>query len=210
MVTVSHLVQEHVNMRPLLQEAMIEGIVNYALLAEKLKPAIEKKLRKRVKLSAIVMALRRHSEGLANYNRKANLKFEIIIKTNLVDIAVHRTPGLPELLKKIQGIVSYEKGDTLNIINGNYEISVVVSEKYSDRVLGMLSQEKVITVKPGLVSLALTFSERFYDTPGVVAKLTRKLAWENINVVEIISTYTELNFIIDRDDLTRAYEVLAG
>jgi hypothetical protein len=36
----------------------------------------------------------------------------------------------------------------------------------------------------------------------------RKLAWENINVYEIVSTMTELTVVISREDSSRGYEAL--
>ena len=37
---------------------------------------------------------------------------------------------------------------------------------------------------------------------------TRRLAWEDINLTEIISTMNELTFVIDREDSMKAYDVL--
>jgi aspartokinase len=209
MVTVSLLVQEHVDGRPLLQEALIEGIVNYANLAERLHPHIEEKLRKKVKHSAIVMALRRHAEKLERLTPKhATVPYDINIKTNLCDIEVQKTPRLVELLKEIDRSIRYDKGDFMNVIHGNYETSVIAPEKYLLEIRKKLSTQKIIAARSGLVAVALTFRGRFYETPGIVARLTRLLAWENINILEIVSTYTELTFIIDKNNLTRAYDVL--
>jgi aspartokinase len=209
MATISLLVQEHVAARPLLQEALIEGIVNYASLAEKLQPMIETRLQKRVKLSAVVMALRRHSENLKEFGlRHEEVPYEIIIRTSLCDLVLVKTPGLVETLKHVDSIIKYERGDSMNVIHGNYETSVIVPEKYKPEILKRLTGEKIIATRDGLVALGLTFKGRFYDTPGVVAKLTRALAWANVNIIEIVSTYTELTFIIDKNDLTTAYEVL--
>ena len=59
------------------------------------------------------------------------------------------------------------------------------------------------------MSLTIIFkSERFTDTPGVIFNIVRKLAWENINIYEIISTMTELTFILSKKDSMKAYDVL--
>jgi aspartokinase len=211
MATTSLLVQQHVRERPLLQEALIEGIVSYANLAEKLHPHIERMLNKKVKHSAIVMALRRYSETLQRAERTTTrLKHELVIKTSLCDIAVQKTASLMEKLRHIDRLVRYDKGDSLNIVHGNYETSIVVNQKYQKEILERLSGEQIIAVRGSLVAVAMTFSAKFYDTPGIVAKYTRALAWENINVIEIVSTYTELAFIIAEHDLTKAYEVLSA
>jgi aspartokinase len=209
MVTVSHLVGEHIRRRPLLQEAILEGIVNFGSLAEQLRPIIEKELGKKVKHSAVVMALRRNSESLSKpFARKFDYRSEIIIKTGICDLVIAKSPELFERLKKAYELVDYSKGDTLNIVHGNYEVSIVVSERVVEQLKRLLYGIKVISTEKRLVSIALRFSEKFVSTPGVIATITRKLAWNKINIVEIVSTMTELNVIIREEDLTRAYSTL--
>jgi aspartokinase len=38
--------------------------------------------------------------------------------------------------------------------------------------------------------------------------VTRNLAWNNINIVELFSAYSELSIVIDKKDSVKAYEVL--
>jgi aspartokinase len=59
-----------------------------------------------------------------------------------------------------------------------------------------------------LVALSLVFTGDFLQTPGIVYEAVRRLAWEEINVIEIVSTMNELTFVIRRQDSMRAFEVL--
>jgi aspartokinase len=209
MVTISHLVGELIKKRPLLQEAILEGIVNFGAVADQLKPAIEKDLGKTVKHSAIVMALHRHADNLSKpIPRRFDLKSEIIMKTNICDLLLAKSPELFERLKKAYELVDYDKGDTLNIVHGNYEVSLVVSERIVEQLKKLLHGMKIVKTERNLVSIALRFGEKFVSTPGVIATITRKLAWNKINIVEIVSTMTELNVIIRDEDLTLAYKTL--
>ena len=49
---------------------MGKELISHGNLAEQLKPGIEKELGKKVKESAIVMALRRYQEDLQGFDRK--------------------------------------------------------------------------------------------------------------------------------------------
>ena len=71
-----------------------------------------------------------------------------------------------------------------------------------------LDYEEIIDHKRGLVSLTMLFSGDFLQTPGIIFQALRLLAWENINVYEIISTMTELTVVIRKEDSTRGYEAL--
>jgi aspartokinase len=105
-------------------------------------------------------------------------------------------------------IVDFQKGDFLNIIHGRHEVSVVTNERYSDKLLNLLTGEKILNIEKNLVSLTLTFSKDFLYTPGVIYNIVRNIAWENINIYEVVSTNTELTFILNKKDAVKGYKVL--
>ena len=60
-----------------------------------------------------------------------------------------------------------------------------------------------------MVALTIVFHDgNFLQTPGIMYLALRKLAWENINVLEIVSTMNVLTFAIKREDSMRAYATL--
>jgi len=210
MVTISHVVQKLVNDRVFIQEAMSRGIISHGSLAEQLKPEIEEELGREVKHHAIVMALRRYTETLKERHKKISFDYtsEIIMKTDICDVAVFRSPTLLDKIKEIYDIVDFEKGDILNVIHGRYEVSIVTNERYRERVLEFLNGEKVLNVEKDLVSLTLTYAKDFLYTPGVIFNVVRNIAWENINIFEIVSTNTELTFILHKKDAVKGYKAL--
>ncbi|MFH2027547.1 MAG: hypothetical protein ABIJ08_00265 [Nanoarchaeota archaeon] len=211
MVTVSHLVKHIIKDKPFLQEALANKLISYGNLADQLRPKIEEELEKNVKHSAVVMALRRYSDELEKEHRQVtsfNYKSEIIMKTNICDVCVLRKPTMMTKLKKLYGMVDFDKGDTLNIILGNFEVSIVTNEKYKQKVLDFLKDEKILVKESNLVALTMRFSDDFIHTPGVIFTTIRKLAWENINIFEIISTLSELTLILRKADSMKAYDAL--
>jgi len=210
MVTVSHLVSKIVSSRPILHDAMEQGIISYGNLAEQLIPEIEEELSKKVKHSAVVMALRRYAENLEKTTSKPRFDYnsEIIMKTNLCDISVRKSPSLFAKLKKVYSIVNYEKGDVLNIIHGNYEVSIISNMRHMDKIKKELKGEKILNIEGDLVSLSLSFSGDFLHTPGIISTAARKLNWENVNIYELVSTLTELTFIVSKKDSAKGYSAL--
>ena len=212
MVTVSHIVKKIVSEQPFVEEALGNGIINFANLADEILPRIEKELGKNVNAPAVVMALRRYSEEVA-VQRKKSRKFdytsELIVKSNLCDYTFVKTPMMLRKLRTVHSLVNFERGDTLNIILGNNEVSVIINEKYAPNLSKFFSGEKVINKEHSLVALTIVFTaDDFTHTPGVIFNAVRKLAWENINIYEIISTMTELTFILSNKDSMKAYNVL--
>ena len=208
MVTVSHLVKKMIDAKPAIQDAILEGIVNYSHLAEKMLPSIESEMGNQVKKSAVLMALHRHAESLKERSQGRNvfdINPEIVIKTDLCDICVVKNPSSYDKIRQIYRIVDFEKGDTLNVIQGNYETTIVASQKHLMPIQEILKKEKVLNIEKDLVSLTLSLSMDFLYTPGILSLITRKLNWENINIFEVISTMTELIFIVSEKDTVRAY-----
>jgi len=210
MVTISHIVQKILHDRPFLLEPMSRGIIAYGSLAEQIKPEIEEELEREVKTHAIVMALRRHAVTLKKTHHQITFDYssEIILKTDMCDIAVLRSPTLLNKLKRLYDVVDFEKGDILNIIHGRHEVSVVTNERYREKSLDLLTGEKILSIEKHLVSLTLTYSKDFLYTPGIIYHIVRSIAWENINIYEVVSTNTELTFILNKKDGVKGYKVL--
>ena len=210
MVTISHVVQKIINDKTFLLEIMSRGIIAYGSLAEQLKPEIEEELGKPVKTHAIVMALRRHAETLKEKHKQITFDYssEIILKTDMCDISVLRSPTLLNKLKRLYDVVDFEKGDILNIVHGRHEVSVVTNERYREKLLNLLTGEKILNIEKNLVSLTLTYSKNFLYTPGVIFNIVRNIAWENINIYEVVSTNTELTFILNKKEGVKGYKVL--
>ncbi|MBI2653850.1 hypothetical protein HYX02_03495 [Candidatus Woesearchaeota archaeon] len=212
MVTISHIVKKIVSEQAFVEEALGKGIISYGGLAEEMLPRIEKELNKKIKLAAVVMALRRHAEEISGHKKRIksfDYEGEILMKTNICDFCVVKTPALLAKLKIIHTLVNFERGDTLNVIIGNNEVSIVINEKYKDKLAKFLAGERILSKEFGLVALTIIFTaDDFLHTPGVVFNVIRKLAWENINIYEIVSTMTEITFIMNKKDSMKAYEVL--
>ncbi|HDQ14137.1 MAG TPA: hypothetical protein ENN41_04900 [Sediminispirochaeta sp.] len=211
MESVSSLVKHLLQQKPFLMEAFERGILSYGHLATEFKPVIENGLNKEVKESAIVMAMRRYAEEIRRSDRRikpGQLGCEIVMKTNICDFNVEKSDELLDRLKELYDMVHLGRGDFLNITIGNDEVSIAVSDKYEEELRNFLVHHKEIEFRADLVALTLIFSGDFLHTPGVVFQALRKLAWENINVYEIISTKTELTVVIEKADSIKGYEAL--
>src|SRR3989344_3372571 len=172
MVTVSHLVKKIISEQPFLEEALGKGIISMGNLAEQLLPSIEHELGKKVSQAAIVMALRRFAEEVAEQRkktRKFNFTGEILMKTNVCDFTFVKSQSFLSKLKTVYDLVNFERGDTLNIILGNNEASIIINEKYSEKLIKFFSNEKLLNKEKDLVALTIIFtSDDFTHTPGVI------------------------------------------
>ena len=210
MVNIAQITKKLVNENIMLENYLARGLINYVALAEKLKLEIEKELGKKVKVSTIAMALRRFSEKAKKVEEsKISLKgSELIMKSNLCDITVYKSPGLFSKLKKLYEVIDYNKGDTLNIIHGNYDVSIIINERFEKKLKEILEDEKILHIERDLVAVTVKFGEPFLYTPGITYSLLKQLVSNNINLIEIVSSLIEVTFIINKTEGIRAYNAL--
>jgi aspartokinase len=210
MVTISNIVSKLIDDKVYVQESMNKGIVSFSYLASQIQSDVEEELGRKVKKHAIEMALRRYTEQLKQKHKKIKFNYssDIIMKTKICDIEILRSPSLLSKLKNLYDIIDFEKGDSLNIIQGTSEVSIVTNERYKEDFLSILKEEKVLNIEQNLISLTMTFSKDFLYTPGVIFNVIRNISWENINIFEVVSTNTELTVIIHKDDAMKGYKAL--
>ena len=145
------------------------------------------------------------------FKRRFRFEGEILMRTNIMDFNIVKSNSLLNKIKNLYGLIDFERGDVLNIILGNNEVSIITNEKYKEKLSNFLKGEKIINKEFDVVSLTLSFrSKDFIYTPGVVFTAVRNLAWNNINILEIVSTMTELTFILKKKDSIKAYNILSS
>lgn len=211
MVTISHIVCKLIDENIYLQEAIGKGIASYGSVAKQLKPDIEEELKKEVAHYAVVAAIRRYSEKMINKFKE--IKFnsntsEVNLKTNVIDINVSKTPGLFDKLKRIYDVIEFGKGDILHIIYGRNSVSIVTNERYKEKISRFLQYETILEIEENLVSLSFSIGKTLVNVPGVLFQIVRNFAWENINIIEVISIDLEITFIVDEKDALRGYKAL--
>jgi hypothetical protein len=210
MVTISHVVQNILNKHVFLQEAISHGIVSFNKLAENIKPDIEKVLNKKVKHNAIVMALRRYTEKLETKKDKIAFNYfrETLLRTDICYIVIEESETTVRTIQKLYDVINFKHGGIFNLTQGNYEISIITNQRYKDRFLEILNEENILKVVDNLVVISLTYSKDFSSTPGLLYNVSRFIAWEDINIYNVINTPKELAFIISKKDAMRCYNTL--
>ena len=212
MTTIANIVQKIVRNKPFLEEALARGLINYASLAETLESEIEKELDKKVQISAIVMALRRFAEKLEQkIIKKSSFQFkesDLTIKSDLIEFTVQKSSTMINCIKKLYEFVDFGKGDFLTITQGVYELTLITNKKYKNKFEKVFENEKIIKTIESLASVTIKIPIDIVETVGFFYIITKALNWENINIVEIVSTLTELTFIVKEDDAPRAFKVL--
>ncbi|MEH0153797.1 hypothetical protein V6R21_06585 [Limibacter armeniacum] len=215
MTTIPEVVEDIILRSPFLVEAISEDIINYSALARKIKPEIEEKLYKDVQMGAIVMALKRLKPKLMTQHlEKDILEYirsmgEIIVRSDLIDYAYKNSTTLVPKQQKLLSLIQEQKDIFHASSKGVYETNIVTSKWMSSELEGIFSGEELLSKIEDLASVTMRTPTSYKkDVPGVFYYILRRLAWENINVVEIISTKHEFSLIVDKSSVNTTFNML--
>ncbi len=211
MVSIARICEKKIEQKPFLQEALSNGIINYGALADMILPEIEKEFGKKVKHAAVMMAIRRLQEKLEKMpisQPKFTSDCDLTIKSDLFEITIVRHPQTYKLINKMYDFVDPRSGDYLTITTGTQEITIISHKKYKQKIRSLLNKDDILITIDDLAAITLKLPKTAPEIPGIFYLITRGLTWENINIVEIVSTYTEDTLILKNKDISRAYEIL--
>ncbi|MBP6888833.1 MAG: aspartate kinase, partial [Candidatus Pacebacteria bacterium] len=78
-------------------------------------------------------------------------------------------------------------------------------EKDTEQILR--NQSKVSKIKD-LSSITIKLPEETITTPGVYYPILKALAWDGLNIIEVISIGSELSILFRSNDADRAFSVI--
>ncbi|KKP68587.1 MAG: hypothetical protein UR68_C0001G0037 [Candidatus Roizmanbacteria bacterium GW2011_GWA2_35_19] len=211
MITISQIVEEIISKSPFLEEGIYQNIINYSSLARLIKPKVEEKLFKKIKEGAIVMSLRRIVKKSASYlslKKIFNKSPDMIVRSNLIEFTIINSGTLLAKHRNLLEKISKENKYFFTITQGVFETGIIVSQELGPKIEIIFEEEKIIEKLLNLSSITVKLPEENVTTPGVYYFILKALAWNGINIVEVVSTYHEITLILETKEIDRAFSVL--
>ena len=215
MKTIAQVVEVLVKKKPFLVESLTEGLINLSSLARMLHPDIEKELKKEVQSGAIVMALKRLVPTL---QIKQDMKLrkmlsaigDIILRSNLSDYSFKNSDSLMSCQIELMNKIGSDNEIFYTIVQGVHETTVVSSSVLEDDIDKIFNDERLIIKQSQLSSITLKLPKDNIMQPGLYYFILKELAWEGINIVEVVSTSHEFTILVNEEDIDRAFLVIKG
>jgi hypothetical protein len=212
MITISETVENIVRKSPFLEEALARGLINLSALAREIKPEIEKELMKKATEGAIVMALKRLSAKIKQVQKKEVHWFasspDLMVRSNLTEITIANSSTMLQKLRKLLEQIRFNENYFLTITQGIYETTIIVSKNLEDKLKKIFAGEKIISKFENLSSITIQLPEGSTRIPGIYSFILKALAWEAINLVEVVSTCNEFTMILESANSDRAFSIL--
>ena len=207
------IVEEIIKKSPFLEEALAEGIINLSSLSRQIKPEIDELTNKDVQIGAIVMALKRLSPKF-DPNLKIKVKKvigklgDITVRSKITYYTFNNSDTLIEKQAILLNTIKNKKDIFFAFSQGVYETSIILSDSDYDGFDEIFKQETLVQKTNGLSSLTIKLPSENADVSGIYYFILKKIAWEGINILDIISTMHEFTIIVDDDSIDRAFTIL--
>ena len=104
--------------------------------------------------------------------------------------------------------IENKKDNFLTFTQGIYELTIISGTDLKDQIESIFAEERLKTKLFNLSAIIIKLPPETVEQPGVHYSILKQLAWNNINVVEVVSTFTEFIVILSRKDIDRAFSTL--
>lgn len=209
MITISQAVETILYHDDVALEAARKGWLNLSSYARAIRPQVENTLIKDVQEGSIVTAL---SRIVADLPQQPATIQDVIqsfsVHSNLEGMTYERSEDISTQIREIYRQVAATNKSFLTVTQGINEITIVAEASVARHFREKLRQAHTVYDKPNLVGITVKFAPENLEIPNLIFMLTRRLAYRDINIIEIVSTATELTYVIEKRDVATALEQL--
>jgi len=212
-MTIQEAVDGILRLKPYLEESIDDGLINITSLARKIRAEVSRKIGRPATGGAIVMAIQRHQPGklaaikIRSGNLLKNLS-NIIVRSDISVFTYENSSTLPERLVKVSGLLSKKKGVFYTFSQGVFETTIILNQWANDEMKEFMMNERQIAYTDNLACITLYLPDENTGIAGYYYYILKMIAWEGINITEILSTTNEFSIILDENDVDRAFSVL--
>lgn len=209
MITISQAVSDILDHDDLALAAARKGWLNLSAYARDIQDQVQGSLMKDVQEASIVTALSRATGSMTQPSRQHNEVIQsLAVHSNLEGMTYERSEHTSAAIRKTYHQVSAANKSFLTATQGINEVTIVAEASVADVFRQALTDAHKVYDKPNLIGITVKFAPLNLEIPNLIFALTRRLAYKDINIIEIVSTATELTYILEKKDLAIALEQL--
>lgn len=198
----SQLVQEHILSNPFLTDYLTRDLINTTSLARELLPTIQQENPKAT-IESISIALRRlnlKKQEITQQLKKIITNVQITMRTNVSLFCLSKGSQLPDTK-------AFGNDDIFYMNQGANEITIIIDDKNEHLIKGNIVMHRkklaIISLKDTLINQKINYR----ITPGFVHVFLSNISKQGINIEDILSTYSQVTFVIEEKYLPQVYDI---
>ncbi len=213
MHTISEAVSKIIFQSPFLEEALADGLINVSSLARRICPDVKQLLGKPVKEGAVIMAINRLEP---TYYNKINLGIkdfvtnlgDFTVRSNLMDYTFRNSQGLRRKQSLLLKHLEEHMSSFFTFSLGIRETTIIVSASHESLMDELFKSEQLVSKKKNLSTITMQLPVENTEISGFYYFILKNLAWDGINILEVISTTNEFTVVVNDDAVHRAFSIL--
>jgi|TARA_B100002003_G_C14023675_1_gene493614 hypothetical protein len=205
-LNVTKCTENYVDQRPDIRACLLQNLLNFSKVARAIQKEHDIK-----NFEAIVIALRRFQEKIQKKEENLQPTIKQLLKDstmeikNKVMVTIVPKSTHPDTLEGLEKTIRKDQG-VYHLIQGTTTLTIVTQEVYKEKIK-KLFENKIISMEHDLVDVTLKSDESVETAVGFLAYLTTLMAHIDINIIEILSAWTDTVIIIHKDDLSKMMEL---
>lgn len=214
MKTIASAVEHYIKSKPFLQTALSEGIINLTSLARIIRKDIQAETTQReVRNGAIVMALKRLSVDMEFRSTHRIVKVlknigDIIVRSNLTDYTFLTSETFMNAQAQLLNKIKNNRDIFYATTRGVNEANIIVSNSMDSIVENIFKKERILHKFTDLGAISVKLPEENVSVSGIYYFIFQRLAWEGVNMNEVISTANEFTIVIPENHIDIAFKVI--
>ncbi len=201
MLKIQPIVREIVQMELEAYLALTEGYMNMSSYAHRIRPLVEARTKKQVTITSLVVSLSRLRK---EFKKEKPLIQDVTIKNittklPLSEIIYENTNTFLRELESLHKNISVSQEDFFTTTIGTTEIDVICSSYMADKVKKHFKMKPKV-INHGLAAIGISFDPKVFSVPNTFFSLLSITARARVNIEELVSTPTELIFIVAEKD----------
>ena len=214
MKTVASAVEQYIKSKPFLQTALSQGIINLTSLARVIRKDIQSETTTReVRNGAIVMALKRLSVDMEFRSTHRIVKVlknigDIIVRSNLTDYTFLTSETFMNAQAQLLNKIKNNRDIFYATTRGVNEANIIVSNSMESIVENIFKKERILHKFTDLGAISVKLPEENVSVSGIYYFIFQRLAWEGVNMNEVISTANEFTIVIPENHIDIAFKVI--
>jgi hypothetical protein len=208
-LSAAELTRKYIDRHPSIRDCITKDLINYSSLARLIMKELGVKNEE-----AVLAASRRYAMKLAKTDFEGAVirLFEasrLELKTRIC-IVVAKNEWI--VLKNLEDVVRklLAEKSTMQVLQSANGITVISEDKHLPSIVRAIGQDYIISVKENLGEVTVKSPPAIEETPGAFAYLMGMLSEQGINLLEAVSCYTDTIFIVSREDMMRAFDILSA
>lgn len=207
-MSAAELTRKYIDRHPSIRDCISKDLINYSSLARLIMKDLGIKNEE-----AVLAASRRYAMKLSKSDYEGAIinlfeQSRLELKTRIC-IVVAKNEWI--VLKNLDDVVKnfLAEKSTMQVLQSTNAITVISEDKHLPDIAKAIGEDHVITVKENLAEITVKSPPAIEETPGAFTYLTTMLSEQGINVVEAVSCYTDTIFIVSREDMMPAFDILS-